>query len=196
MSTAPQTPSQTIGPYFAMLIARDDTESVLAGPEVPGERIVLRGLLLDGEGEPIEDGLVELWQANSEGRYRHPTDTRDELPLHDGFTGFGRRKTDFETGAWSFVTVRPGQVPAADGTPQAPHVTLVVQARGMLNPSFTRVYLDDEEQANAQDPVLAAVPAERRHTLVATRVEDVEGLPCFELDVRMQGDDETVFLDW
>ena len=194
--TAPQTPSQTIGPYFSMILAHDEGEAVVAGPDVPGERIVLAGRVLDGDGEPVEDGLVELWQADANGRYRHPFDTRTEPPLHPGFTGFGRTKTAFDSGEWAFTTVRPGSVPAADGTPQAPHVSLVVQSRGMLDPVWTRAYLEDEEQANAADPVLAAVPEDRRATLVARRDGEQDGLPRFRLDIHLQGEHETVFLDW
>lgn len=193
--TAPQTPSQTVGPFFSIILARDEAEAVVAGPDVPGERIVLRGRLLDGAGDPVEDGLLELWQANGAGRYRHPLDRRIDVPLHDGFTGFGRAETDFDTGGWSFTTVRPGPVPGPDGTQQAPHVNLVVQARGMLNPAWTRVYFGDEQAANEADPVLQRVPAERRPTMVAQPV-DGDGPATFALDLWLQGADETVFLDW
>ena len=192
--TPGQTPSQTIGPYFSMILAHDEAEAVVAGPDVPGEHIVLVGRVLDGDGEAVEDALVELWQADPNGRYRHPLDTRTEPPLHPGFTGFGRTKTAFDSGTWSFTTVRPGRVSAADGTPQAPHLGLVVQARGMLDPVWTRAYLEDE--ANTDDPVLAALPEERRTTLVARRDGEQDGLPRFRLDIHLQGEHETVFLDW
>lgn len=190
-----QTPSQTVGPYFSMILARDDDEEVMATSKTAGERIRITGRLLDGNGAPIEDGLIEAWQANAAGRYRHPIDDRDDLPLDAGFTGFGRAKTTFEDGTYRFETIRPGRVPAPDGGLQAPHVNLVIQARGILNPSFTRCYLEDEAAANAEDPVLAAVPADRRHTLLATR-DDASEVVTYHFDIRVQGDDETVFLDW
>ena len=195
--SAPQTPSQTVGPYFSMVLATDDAEAVVAPPGTEGERVVLRGRLLDGEGVPVEDGLVELWQADRSGRYRHPLDDRDEPTATARFTGFGRARTAFETGEWRFETVRPGRVPGPGDTLQAPHVNLVLQARGMLDPVWTRLYFDDEGDANADDAVLAAVPAERRGTLVATAAgTDEEGRAVFTLDVHLQGPHETVFLDW
>ena len=195
--SAPQTPSQTAGPYFSMALAHDDAEQVVASPDVDGEHVLLTGRVLDGEGAPVEDGLVELWQADPAGRYRHPLDTRSEPVPTPGFSGFGRSRTGFETGRWLFRTVRPGPVPGPDGTTQAPHVNLVVQARGMLDPVWTRLYLPDEAEANAADPVLLAVPEDRRATLVAaaTGTSD-DGLPTYTLDIRLQGEDETVFLDW
>lgn len=191
---APQTPSQTVGPYFSMILARSDQDAVMVGDDTPGERVVLTGRILDGEGAPIEDGLVEVWQANSEGRYRHPLDDRTDAGLHDGFLGVGRARTRHEDGRWTVTTVRPGRVPAPDGTMQAPHVNLVVQARGMLDPVWTRLYFDDEAEANATDPVLTSIEGPRRMTLVATHVGGQP--PTFELDIHLQGDGETVFLDW
>ncbi len=186
-----QTPSQTVGPYFGMRLG-GESQNVLAGPDVSGERIRIEGRLLDGDGEPIGDGLLELWQANPAGRYRHPDDDRDDHPLTEGFSGFGRAETGFDTGEFWFETVKPGPVPDPEGEPQAPHVSLVIQARGMLNPSFTRVYFEDEADANASDMVLGMVPADRRRTLIARLVDGGEP-KVYRLDIRMQGDDETVF---
>lgn len=188
-----QTPSQTVGPFYAMALAREDGERVLVPPEAQG-RIRITGRLLDGAGAPVEDGLLEIWQANAAGRYRHPRDDRTALALDDGFTGFGRAKTSFDDGTFEFETVKPGRVPAPDGRLQAPHVNVIVQARGMLNPAFTRIYFADEGAANDDDPVLRAVPEERRHTLVAAR-DDATQVPTYHLDIRLQGEDETVFLD-
>lgn len=193
MGARGQTPSQTVGPYFSMILAHDDDGEVMASSTTPGERLRVVGRLLDGERAPIEDGLVEVWQANAAGRYRHPLDTRDEVALDGGFTGFGRSRTRFETGAFRFETIRPGAVPGPDGGWQAPHLNVIVQARGMLNPSFTRLYFPDED-ANATDPVLAAVPARRRASMVAVQEESCD-VPTFRFDIRFQGDDETVFLD-
>lgn len=195
MGSHGQTPSQTVGPYFSMVLAHDDDGEVLVTPATPGDHVVVTGTLLDADRVPIEDGLIEIWQANAAGRYRHPLDTRDDVPLDEGFTGFGRSKTRFDSGTYRFVTVRPGPVPAPDGGWQAPHINVIVQARGMLNPSFTRVYFEDEAEANAADPVLATVPEHRRKTLVATRAEDGD-VPTYRFDIRFGGDDETVFLDF
>ncbi len=188
-----QTPSQTLGPFFGMVLGRPG-DRVLVAEDTPGERLHVGGRLLDGNSDPVEDGLVELWQANAAGRYRHPVDDRDDSALAPGFTGFGRCPTGHGDGAWSFTTVRPGPVPDGRGGVQAPHLGLVVQARGMLGPLFTRLYFGDDE-ANDRDAVLAAVPAERRATLVAARGEDRDGAAMFHLDLRLQGPDETVFFD-
>lgn len=195
MGSHGQTPSQTVGPYFSMVLAHDDDGEVLVTPATPGDPVVVTGTLLDAQRAPIEDGLIEIWQANAAGRYRHPLDDRDDVALDDGFTGFGRSKTRFESGSYRFETVRPGPVPGPDGAPQAPHISVIVQARGMLNPSFTRLYFDDEAEANAADPVLLAVPEHRRQTLVAVREQDGD-VPAYRFDIRFGGDDETVFLDF
>ena len=189
-----QTPSQTVGPYFTMRLSAEG-ENVLTTPETEGERIRIEGRVLDGDRKHIEDALVELWQANSLGRYHHPTDDRSDPPLDPAFTGVGRCATDFKTGAYSFSTIKPGPVPHPSGGMQAPHVSLTIQARGMLNPTFTRVYFDDESTANAVDPVLRSVPEARRPTLIAERVDANGSVPTYRFDIRYQGDDETVFFD-
>lgn len=188
-----QTPSQTVGPYFTMRLSAEG-ENVLTAPETVGERIRIEGRVLDGDRKHIEDALLELWQADSAGRYHHPADDRTDVPEGPAF-GFGRCATDFQTGAYSFLTIRPGPVPHPDGGLQAPHISLTIQARGMLNPTFTRIYFDDEA-ANVTDPVLLSVPDSRRATLIAERVEvNDSSVPTFRFDIRYQGDDETVFFD-
>jgi protocatechuate 3,4-dioxygenase alpha subunit len=189
----PETPSQTAGPYWSMRLAGSG-ENVLATTETLGTRVRIEGRVLDGDGKHIEDALLELWQANAAGRYRHPVDDRDEIPLDPAFTGFGRAASDFETGEYWFETIKPGRVPAPDSGLQAPHLNVIVEGRGMLNPSFTRIYFADEVEANAADPVLAGVPAGRRHTLIAESIEG-EPTPTYRFDVRFQGRDETVFFD-
>ena len=144
-----------------------------------------------------EDGLalVDLWQANAAGRYRHPLDQR-AVALDDSFSGAGCAATEFQTGRWWFDTVKPGPVPDPRGGLQAPHLNLVVQARGMLVPSFTRMYFPEDEAQHATDLVLTAVPADRRATLIATRTSgDEDPLRVYTFDIRFQGDDETVFFD-
>ena len=184
-----QTPSQTVGPYYTLRLFREG-ENILVPPGHPG-RIVVQGIVLDGDRRPIEDALLEIWQANSVGRYRHPDDVRD-LALDDGFTGFGRAITDFETGVYRFETIKPGLVPDAEGAFQAPHISLIVQGRGMLNPVFTRIYFSDEDEANRDDLILRGLPATRRGTLIAELVEN----GVYRFDVLFQGDDETVFFDF
>ena len=184
-----QTPSQTVGPYFAMRIATGE-EWRLPVPD-GAERVVLRGQILDGDGEPVPDALIETWQANAEGRYHHPDDQRD-LSLHGEFSGFGRAKT--ESGEYRIETVKPGSVPDPEGEPQAPHISVIVQARGMLNPVFTRIYFSDEPEANEHDLVMQRVPKERRGTLVAQHVEGSDPAE-YRFDIKLQGDDETVFFD-
>jgi protocatechuate 3,4-dioxygenase, alpha subunit len=190
-----QTPSQTVGPYFTMRLSAEG-ENVLSTPETLGQRIRIEGRVLDGDRKHIEDALIELWQADSSGRYHHPDDDRDDAPLDPSFTGFGRCASDFQTGAYSFLTIKPGPVPHPDGGMQAPHISLTIQARGMLNPTFTRLYFDDEAAVNASDPVLQSVPSERRTTLIAELVDAADSsVPTYRFDIRYQGDDETVFFD-
>lgn len=187
----PQTPSQTLGPFFHIRLGAPGDDHLVPADDV--DRIEIVGRLLDGDRQPVEDGLIELWQANRAGRYRHPHDDRDDEDLEQDFTGFGRAPTDAATGEYRFVTARPGRVPHPDGLLQAPHLNLVIQGRGMLNPLFTRVYFPDEG-SNEHDPVLKAVPPKRRSTLLAERVAG--DVPTYRFDIRFQGEDETVFLDF
>jgi len=159
-----------------------------------GEPIVITGTVLDGARNHIEDALLELWQAGPSGRYNHPDDTRD-LPLDSGFTGFARTMSDFKAGIYRFETVKPGPVPDAEGAFQAPHISMVIQGRGILNPYFTRIYFSDEEEANNDDLILRGIPEPRRSTLIANLV-DGSNPKEYVFDVRFQGDDETVFFDF
>lgn len=180
------TSSQTIGPYLhiGMTWLVDET---FAGPGVAGERIRVVGRIVDGDGAPVDDAMIEIWQANSHGRYAHPEDAR-ELPLDPGFSGFGRVVTD-QDGRFRFNTIKPGRVPGADGRLQAPHLNVTLLMRGMLKQLVTRLYFDGE-RANGEDAVLARVPPARRATLLAKPAAD--GL---EWNVVLQGRDETVFFD-
>ncbi|HEX4335225.1 MAG TPA: protocatechuate 3,4-dioxygenase subunit alpha [Polyangiaceae bacterium] len=190
--TLKHTPSQTVGPYFSMCLAGSGRNCLV--PAAHLERIRIVGSVYDSDRAPIDDVLVELWQANASGRYRHPMDTRATLPLTQGFSGFGRATVDPVSHEYAFDTVKPGPVPAPDGSLQAPHIGIIVQGRGMLRPLFTRLYFPEETSANDADFVLAHVPGARRGTLVAARVQGA-GVPTYRFDVRLQGADETVFFE-
>ena len=179
------TPSQTVGPFFHIGLPYD------AGPRLAGAdragAITLSGRVLDGEGAPIADAMVEIWQADEQGRLKSVGVLREVSG--DDFRNFGRCGTNAE-GRYDFRTVKPGVVPTRDGVRQAPHIAMSVFARGLLRQVVTRVYFEDEPIANASDPLLAAVAADRRATLIATGVDG-----GYRFDVRVQGVDETEFLD-
>ena len=187
------TPSQTVGPFFALPGGLPWPDGPEAVPETTPGAFVLHGSLLDGAGEPVPDGLLEIWQADEQGRFTHPNDPRHDATANDAgaggpkFAGFGRCATDAEGHFW-FRTVKPGPLPTPDGATEAPHVNVTVLARGMLRRVVTRLYFPDEMSANAADPVLSTVDSSRRHTLIARTTES--GL---RFDVRLQGHDETVF---
>jgi protocatechuate 3,4-dioxygenase, alpha subunit len=191
------TPSQTVGPFFKYGLTpnrqyawNDAFTANLVTSDTSGERIRVEGTVYDGDGAPVPDCMLELWQANAQGHFSDPQDKR-ALP-NTNFRGFGRCGTDGD-GRYGFDTIKPGSVPDPDGKPQAPHLLLAVYARGMLRHLYTRIYFGDEK-ANAGDPVLALVPAERRATLIAER-EGSSGNAVYKLDLRLQGGDETVFFD-
>ena len=189
------TPSQTVGPYFAYGLTpggkyewNDAFTNNLVTPDASGERVRVEGTVFDGDGVPIVDCMLEIWQADAHGKYSHPDDTQDRPPT-PGFKGFGRVATD-ESGVFRFTTVKPGSVAGPHGVAQAPHLLVAVFMRGLLIHLLTRLYFPDEP-ANAADPVLKLVPAERRATLIATKVND--GL---EWNVILQGQGETAFFDY
>ena len=179
------TPSQTVGPFFSIGLS-DDPSAQLVDAGDPGA-IRLGGVIYDGEGAPVVDAVVEIWQANRVGRYDHPEDTREELELEDGFQGFGRCGTDAE-GRYEFVTVKPGPVPSPAGGLQAPHILIGVRSR-TLKRVATRVYFPDEAEANGADPVLSSIEqAEQRDALVAAHEDG--GL---RFDIHLQGESQTAF---
>jgi protocatechuate 3,4-dioxygenase alpha subunit len=191
-----QTPSQTVGPFFAFALTGPQygydfaglASGDLAGDNMPGERICIVGRVLDGEAVPVGDAMIEIWQADAEGRYAHPADPRE---AHRNFRGFGRFGTGTDPqNRFLFHTVKPG---AIDGE-QAPHINVIVFMRGLLSHAYTRIYFSDEAEANARDPVLLGVPAERRPTLIARR-DDQTAVATYYFDIHMQGDEETVFFD-
>lgn len=190
------TPSQTVGPYFKYGLTpggschwNDAFSNDLLTPDVSGERIRIVGRVFDGDGKAVPDSMLEIWQADAQGRFADPQDTRDMT--NAAFKGFGRCGTD-ANGDFSFHTVKPGVVPGPKGRPQAPHIVMAVFARGMTQQTMTRIYFDGDA-ANAADPILALVPADRRNTLIAAREPGADAV--YRFDVRLQGDRETVFFD-
>ena len=181
-----QTPSQTVGPFFSHALTpgpagrRAVAGNRLADAMTPGPAIRIEGRVADGAGDPVPDAMIEIWQADHRGDYPDGS---------QGFSGFGRASTD-ATGTYWFRTVKPGSPAGA----AAPHVCVAVFARGMLNHAFTRIYFADETAANDADPLLASLEADRRATLVASRI-DGPGVTTYEFNIRLQGVGETVFLD-
>jgi protocatechuate 3,4-dioxygenase alpha subunit len=190
-----QSPSQTVGPYFAQGLLRDGDEvftNCLVSENTEGERIRIEGCVLDAEGRPIEDAMVEIWQANSHGRYNHPLDEQ-EKPLDPEFMGHGRTSTDVN-GQYRFETIKPGSVPGPSNSAQAPHINVIVFARGMLSHAFTRIYFENDAD-NRTDPVLMSIEDEaHRNTLIARR-EETAGVIVYRFDIRFQGENETAFFD-
>jgi protocatechuate 3,4-dioxygenase alpha subunit len=180
--------SQTIGPYLRIGLEWMQIED-MAPPGVAGERVRIEGRVLDADGKPVNDAAIEVWQANSHGKYASPEDSQ-EKPLESAFRGYGRSLTD-DAGAFRFRTIKPGRVPGPGASLQAPHLVVTVFMRGLLKQLVTRMYFPDEP-ANADDPVLKLVPPERRATLVARKGS--EGV--LQWDVILQGSAETVFFDF
>jgi protocatechuate 3,4-dioxygenase alpha subunit len=221
-----QTPWQTVGPFFHFCLPWSGCADLMAPSQIgaradlippgyqalqgpvrrvapqmpPGDRIEVSGRVLDAHGAPVPDALLELWQADASGAYRGATAGRDVSldALDAAFFGFGRAATA-EDGAFCFRTLRPGRVLFAAGRPelQAPHLALGVLGRGLLKRLVTRIYFDDEP-SNAQDPILARVPAQRRATLIAARIDALAGgaTARYRFDIRLQGEHETVFFEW
>ncbi len=186
------TPSQTVGPFFHLGMARPEWGDLTAD-DPAGEKIAIEGRVIDGDGAPVPDALIELWQANAAGRYNHPDDKQTDKPLDPHFHGFGRVATDAE-GCFRVVTIKPGPVPGRGNALQAPHINIALFARGLLKHLFTRIYFADEA-ANASDPLLISIEDEAaRRTLLARRA--AAGNPAlYRFDIVLQGKNETAFLD-
>ncbi len=185
------TASQTVGPFFHFALNRPEWSDLAAGG-AGGPRIRIAGRVLDGDGAPVPDAILEIWQADAAGRFDHPEDASDGH-ADPAFRGFGRCSTDAE-GRYAFITVKPGRVPGRGNALQAPHAGVTIFARGLLHHLRTRVYFADEAAANATDPVLGAIedPA-RRATLIAPR--EAGSAVTYRFDVVLQGAGETAFLD-
>jgi protocatechuate 3,4-dioxygenase alpha subunit len=183
------TTSQTVGPYFKIGLEWLNRDN-LVGKGVSGERVTIQGRVVDGDGAPVPDAIVEIWQANAHGKYDHPEDTQDK-PLEPGFKGYGRIATNAD-GVFRFTTIKPGPVPGPDGKEQAPHLVVSVFMRGVLRRTVTRIYFPDEPR-NAADFILNLVEPARRSTLIAKKAAGDPG--TLEWNVVLQGPDETVFFD-
>jgi protocatechuate 3,4-dioxygenase, alpha subunit len=185
----PATTSQTVGPFFSIGMSRLN-QAEIAGPNVTGTRITIEGRVIDGDGKPVPDAVLEIWQANANGKYAHEEDTQQK-PLDEGFRGFGRVPTD-ENGAFRISTIKPGPVPGPDRKAQAPHLVVSVFMRGLLRRLVTRIYFPgDAEQAS--DFALNLVEPSRRGTLIAKCVAGKPG--TLEWNAILQGPEETVFFD-
>jgi protocatechuate 3,4-dioxygenase, alpha subunit len=190
------TPSQTIGPFFHRALLHQGWND-LAARGAAGERVAIEGRVLDGDGAPVSDAMVEIWQANAAGRYDHPEDLQQEdrqtRPLDPNFHGFGRTATDPD-GRFRLRTIKPGRVPGIGGAPQAPHINVSIFARGLLKRLVTRIYFPGEP-LNEADLLLSALPADRRVTLIARVADGGAAERVLHFDIVLQGDNETVFLD-
>jgi len=180
------TASQTVGPYLHLGLTWNTTECI-ASSAIAGEHVTVQGRIVDGTGEPVVDALLEVWQANSFGKYAHPEDVQD-MPLEPGFKGFGRIPTN-DQGEFRFTTIKPGAVPGRDGI-QAPHLLISIFMRGLLKRLVTRMYFPDDDR-NGRDEVLESIPNDRRTTIIAKKLSNRELL----WNVVLQGDSETVFFD-
>lgn len=198
-----ETASQTAGPYVHIGLAPayagfdifdNNFTNIVAGPGAKGAHITIEGRVFDGTGTAIRDVLLESWQANNEGKYNHPED-RQSKPLEDGFRGWGRLCSDFETGVFSLETIKPGALPGRNGTLQAPHISLWIVARGINIGLQTRLYFSDETEANANDPVLSLIDQESRRATLIAQLSHRDGAPIYTFDIHLQGDRETVFFD-
>ena len=202
-----ETASQTAGPYVHIGLAPEaagfdifasNFGPMLVSAETKGERIRIEGRVFDGIGTVLKDVLIEIWQANAAGRYAHPADRQPGKPLDPHFRGWGRACTDFESGVYAFETVKPGPVEGRNGRVMAPHVNAWIVARGINIGLNTRIYFSDEAAANAKDPVINLIEWEaRRETLVAERLDATaaNGAAVYRFDIRLQGENETVFFD-
>jgi len=190
-ATLQTTPSQTVGPFFAIGLPWNGGETLYSDATV-GERISITGRVLDGDGLPVPDALIEIWQANAAGRYAHPEDTRDDVPLDPAFIGFGRCPTD-PAGNYTFRTILPGCVPGRSGSVQAPHISVRILARGLLKALVTRIYFDERPE-NEGDPILTLVAPEQRARLVARRASNDN--TAYHVDIVLQGEQQSIFFSW
>lgn len=187
-----QTPSQTVGPFFHYGLFTRENLNILVNDDTRGKRILIKGQVVDGAGTPVPDAMLEIWQADSNGYYRHSADPNAAL-ADPNFGYFGRADT-VNNGIYTFKTVKPGVVPFDTDHKQAPHINVRVFSRGMLIHAYTRLYFADEAEANQNDPILNLVPETRRHTLIAPPQETGD-LTTYCFNIVLQGENETVFFN-
>lgn len=196
-----ETASQTAGPYVHIGLApgaagfdiyRQELGFDITGPNAKGEKIRVEGIVIDGMDSPIKDVLLEVWQANADGHYAHP---EGGGPVEEGFRGWGRVITDFDTGEWGFDTIKPGPVMGRNGRLMAPHLNFWIVARGINIGLNTRMYFEDEAEANAKDPVINLIEWERRRATLIGKRSVRDGVTVYRFEIRLQGEDETVFFD-
>lgn len=201
-----ETPSQTAGPYVHIGLAPgaagfeiydQELGHDIAGPNAAGERIRVEGLVIDGIGSPVKDVLLEAWQANANGVYAHPEHAGPDHThtVEEGFRGWGRVITDFDSGEWAFDTVKPGPVMGRNGQMMAPHINLWIVARGINVGLNTRIYFEDEAEANTADPIINLIEWEKRRATLIAKRDMRDGKVVYRFDIRLQGEDETVFFD-
>ncbi|KZK84181.1 Protocatechuate 3,4-dioxygenase alpha chain [Pseudovibrio sp. Ad13] len=194
-----ESPSQTAGPYVHIGctpnfigntgIFKEDLGARMVNLQTKGQRITIKGRVFDGTGTPLKDAMLEIWQADSEGLFNSPSETRGKADPH--FTGWGRQPVNLESGEFCFETVKPGSVPFPDGRTQAPHINFWIVARGINIGLNTRMYFPEEDEANAVDPVLGSIEHRVRvSTLIAKQSGDT-----YTFDIYIQGENETVFFD-
>jgi len=199
-----ESPSQTAGPYVHIGCTPNwvgitgvydrDLGSAPLTPDVKGERILIKGQVIDGSGTPLKDALIEIWQADANGRYNSSADPRGGADSN--FLGWARCPADAASGEFRFETIKPGRAPFKDGRLMAPHITFWVVARGINIGLHTRMYFGDEAEANAEDPVLSRIEHKIRvPTLIAPRLADEQDVPVYRFDIHLQGEKETVFFD-
>jgi protocatechuate 3,4-dioxygenase alpha subunit len=198
-----ETASQTAGPYVhigliphmaGFDIFQNNFDNVLAGADTAGEHIVIEGRVIDGTGALVRDAMLEIWQADANGRYAHPAD-RQPKPRDANFRGWGRGGTDFDTGVYRFETIKPGASPWREGRISAPHINFWIVARGINIGLSTRMYFPEEQAANASDPVLEGIELRSRAQTLIARREERNGKTVYVFDIVLQGDNETVFFD-
>lgn len=196
-----ETASQTAGPYVHIGLApgaagfdiyRQELGWDITGPNTKGEKIRVEGIVFDGMNSPIKDVLLEVWQANADGFYAHP---EGGGPVEEGFRGWGRVITDFETGEWGFDTIKPGPVKGRNGQMMAPHLNFWIISRGINIGLNTRMYFEDEAEANAKDPIINLIEWERRRATLIGKRSVRDGVTVYRFEIRLQGEDETVFFD-
>jgi protocatechuate 3,4-dioxygenase alpha subunit len=192
MTKQVQTPSQTVGPFFHYGLMTKDDFNVLVTDDSEGQRILIKGQVTDGDGEPVSDAMIEIWHADAAGYFNHAADP-NHTKADKAFRGFGRADT-VNNGVYTFKTIKPGSVPFDDNQMQAPHINVRVFSRGMLIHAYTRLYFGDEDAANEADPVLNLVDIDRRATLIAP-LEQSSDLPTYCFNIVLQGDNETVFFN-